>query len=235
MVERPGEEDGSNGGATKREGGCPVRSSGGQEDRTSPDGASSHGRAWSIAAWIPFWGGRDDTASDSNGSSSSSSNSSRRSSDNGAMDANNGIAVSSSSSRMEHGGCPVKGSGDNRSGGSSSSGCPVQHDSSSSPAAAPVAPSSGNGLAGLPGKGLAGEGLAGAGAEEGYNALTNEYVYGQEVVPGQEMPLSTSRQRSSIPKADFNPSHQPQVNTVCCCLRRWRHAVRSKMRFLLFV
>ena len=107
---------------------------------------------------------------------------------------------------MEHEGCAVKGSGDNGgAGGSSSSGCPVQHDSPSSAAAA---------LAGLPEAGLAGEGSTGAGAEEGYNALTNEYVYGQEVVPGQEMPLSTSRQRSSIPKAEFSPSHQPQVSTA---------------------
>lgn len=44
-----------------------------------------------------------------------------------------------------------------------------------------------------------------------YNALNNEYVYGQEVAAGQEIPLSTSRQRSSIPKAEFNPDHQPQV------------------------
>lgn len=207
MTEGAREEVGSNGDVTKRESGCPVRSSGSREDRTGSGGASSSGRArgvWSsIAAWVPFLGGRGDTTSDSSNSSSS---------DDGVIDANNGSAVSSSSSNIvEHGGgCPVKGLDDG--GGSSSSGCPVQHDSSSSAAAVP--PSSGNGLAGLPGAGLAGGGSAEAGAEEGYNALTNEYVYGQEVVPGQEMPLSTSRQRSSIPKAEFNPSHQPQVRAL---------------------
>lgn len=44
-----------------------------------------------------------------------------------------------------------------------------------------------------------------------FNKLNKEYVYGQERAHGQSVPLSTSRQRSSIPKADFNPRHQPEV------------------------
>lgn len=49
---------------------------------------------------------------------------------------------------------------------------------------------------------------------EDYNALNNEYVYGQEVSPDQAIPLSVLRQRSSIPKAEFNPSHQPKASDV---------------------
>lgn len=47
-----------------------------------------------------------------------------------------------------------------------------------------------------------------------YNALNNEFAYGQETVPGQSIPLSTARQRSSIPKGDFNPAHQPTVSVL---------------------
>lgn len=84
----------------------------------------------------------------------------------------------------------------------SSHGCPVQHN--------PANPAKG-GLAVL----LTGESGSGGAVEEGgepaYNAMNNEYVYGQEEYPGQEMPLSSQRQRSSIPKADYNPVHQPKV------------------------
>lgn len=47
-----------------------------------------------------------------------------------------------------------------------------------------------------------------------FNKLNKEYVYGQERAHGQSVPLSTSRQRSSIPKADYNPGHQPEVRPV---------------------
>lgn len=96
----------------------------------------------------------------------------------------------------------------------SSSGCPVQHN--------PANPAKG-GLTAL----LAGEsgpgGAAGEGGETAYNAMNNEYVYGQEEYPGQEMPLSTQRQRSSIPKADYNPSHQPKVTQRDLHARTRRH------------
>lgn len=101
----------------------------------------------------------------------------------------------------------------------SSSGCPVQHDSAASPAAAPAAGPLGKVWGYLTGAGGAGDGGSDSSstappappASAEYNAMNNEYVYGQEVAAGQEMPLSTSRQRSSIPKADFNPDHQPKV------------------------
>lgn len=84
----------------------------------------------------------------------------------------------------------------------SSSGCPVQHN--------PANPAKGGLAALLTGESGPGEAV-GEGGEPAYNAMNNEYVYGQEEYPGQEMPLSIQRQRSSIPKADYNPSHQPKV------------------------
>lgn len=47
-----------------------------------------------------------------------------------------------------------------------------------------------------------------------FNVRNNEFIYGQEKLPGQSYPLSTSRQRSSIPKAEYNPSHQPEVSIL---------------------
>ena len=222
MVVRAGEESGSNGDATKRASGCPVRSSGASQDRTHPgdDASSSSGRAgrvWSsIAAWIPFRGSSSSSSSNDRVDGGSGDDARPTLQQSASSGDNGSTAVDNSSSRMEHGGgCPVQGADDIGS-GPSSSGCPVQHGSLSPSPSAAAGPFSGSDRAGLPGAKLlpAAGGPAGAGgAEEGYNALTNEYVYGQEVVPGQEMPLSTSRQRSSIPKAEFNPSHQPQVST----------------------
>jgi cytochrome c heme-lyase len=42
-----------------------------------------------------------------------------------------------------------------------------------------------------------------------YNPLVGDYKYGQARQPGQKVPLDTHRQRSSIPKGEVTPQHQP--------------------------
>lgn len=44
------------------------------------------------------------------------------------------------------------------------------------------------------------------------NIRNREFIYGQEKMPGQSIPLSTTRQTSTILKAEYNPSHQPQAS-----------------------
>ncbi|CAN0019283.1 unnamed protein product [Ectocarpus fasciculatus] len=171
-----------------------------------------------VAAWLPFrqgGGGGGGSAAKSSGGSVGA--------------AAPAAAIQGSTARQETkeehgggGGCPVNSSDED--GGdaaippsSSSSGCPVQHDSATS-TAAPAAEGLGRVWGYLTGSiGGAGGGgdassptVPAAESPELYNARNNEYVYGQEVAAGQEVPLSTSRQRSSIPKAEFNPDHQPQ-------------------------
>ncbi|CAM9993010.1 unnamed protein product [Ectocarpus sp. 8 AP-2014] len=184
---------------------------------TEPEQGS--GRRWSsrVAAWLPFrqgGGGSDASAAEGSGGAASPA----------------AAAIQGSTARRgtkeKHGGggggCPVNSSGED--GGddavpssSSSSGCPVQHGSATTSTAAPA-----EGLGrvwgyltgSIGGAGGGGDGSSATApapeAPELYNARNNEYVYGQEVAAGQEVPLSTSRQRSSIPKAEFNPDHQPQ-------------------------
>lgn len=48
--------------------------------------------------------------------------------------------------------------------------------------------------------------------EPAFNFRNNEFAYGQGRAPGQAIPLSTTRQTSSIPKGDYNPSHQPEAS-----------------------
>jgi cytochrome c heme-lyase len=42
-----------------------------------------------------------------------------------------------------------------------------------------------------------------------YNPLVGDYKYGQARQPGQKVPLDTHRQRSTIPKGEVTPQHQP--------------------------
>ncbi|CAM9956104.1 unnamed protein product, partial [Ectocarpus sp. 13 AM-2016] len=184
---------------------------------TEPEQAS--GRRWSsrVAAWLPFrqggGGGSDGSAAKGSGGAAAP-----------APSAIQGSAAPQGT-KEEHGGggggCPVNSSaedgGDDAVPPSSSSGCPVQHGSTTTSTAAPA---EGLGrvwgyvtgsIGGVGGGGDGSSATAPAPASsELYNARNNEYVYGQEVAAGQEVPLSTSRQRSSIPKAEFNPDHQPQ-------------------------
>ena len=44
----------------------------------------------------------------------------------------------------------------------------------------------------------------------GYNAAANDAHFGQKVLEGQKIPLSTKRAVSTIPKGDFTPDHQPK-------------------------
>ncbi|CAM9850087.1 unnamed protein product [Ectocarpus sp. 12 AP-2014] len=212
--------------------GCPVQhapkepsstpvatAAAGNESTASTESEQASGRRWSsrVAAWLPF---RQGDGGGSDGSAAKGS---------GEAVAPAPAAIQGSTARQgtkeEHGGggggCPVNSSaedgGDDAVPPSSSSGCPVQHGSATTSTAAPA-----EGLGRVWGY-LTGS-IGGAGgdgdissatapapeAPELYNARNNEYVYGQEVAAGQEVPLSTSRQRSSIPKAEFNPDHQPQ-------------------------
>ncbi|CAN0291899.1 unnamed protein product, partial [Hapterophycus canaliculatus] len=180
---------------------------------------------WSrVAAWLPFRGGD---------SGSGASTCAKKEAAGGANSAAGGDASAGGSSsaaaaavqkvdprKEDHGGggCPMNSSDDDGQGATLSSGCPVQHDSAA-PAAAPAAGGLGKIWGYLTGGGGGGDGVSDsssaaaappAPASAEYNAMNNEYVYGQEVAAGQEMPLSTSRQRSSIPKANFNPDHQPK-------------------------
>lgn len=183
---------------------------------TEPEQGSSGRWSSRVAAWLPFrqgGGGSDGSAAKGKGGASTPA-----------------AAIQGSTARRgtkeEHGegsgGCPVNSSGEDGGDATvtppSSSGCPVQHGSATSTAAAPA-----EGLGRVWGYLTGSIGGAGGGGDvssatvpavepsELYNARNNEYVYGQEVAAGQEVPLSTSRQRSSIPKAEFNPEHQPQV------------------------
>lgn len=45
-----------------------------------------------------------------------------------------------------------------------------------------------------------------------YNPAANDHAFGHEPQPGQKLELSQSRTVSTIPKADFTPSHQPKNN-----------------------
>ena len=218
MVERSNID----GSMRKSSSGCPVQHT---QEKPSSDVANGQpssaqrgtGRGvWSgVAAWLPFRGGGGGGGSVAGDVTSSTGGGS------GAVMA---PVQGTDLEKKEQGGCPVNSS--ERGGGDApaSSGCPVQHDS---------APTSGSqGLGSIWGYLTGGGGGGGGGGSDGdvpdastsspaaapagaappkYNALNNEYVYGNEVTPGQEMPLSTSRQRSSIPKAGFNPDHQPQV------------------------
>ncbi|CAM9750981.1 unnamed protein product, partial [Scytosiphon promiscuus] len=188
--------------------------------------AEGTGRWSSVSAWLPFRGG-DNGASTGATKATSGGTSSSSSSGSGAgpsvTAAAAAMAQSTAARTAEHGagGCPVNSSDDGGGATPSSSGCPVQHDSAAS-AAAPAAGALGKVWGYLTGSGGGSDGVSGpsptapgaappaAAAAAEYNAMNNEYVYGQEVAAGQEMPLSTSRQRSSIPKADFNPDHQPK-------------------------
>ena len=170
-------------------------------------GVSSDGLWRRIATWIPFGGSPNEIVSRV-GDNDGDNGHSRRT-----------VGGTATGANVAGGGCPVETSNGPSSASassptstasveSSSSGCPVQHDSATS------FPSGGALLKLLTGGSVTEEGDGGAAGEKGepaYNALNNEYVYGQEEFPGQEMPLSTLRQRSSIPKADYNPSHQPKV------------------------
>ncbi|CAM9823870.1 unnamed protein product, partial [Ectocarpus sp. 4 AP-2014] len=212
--------------------GCPVQhapkessstsaasTAAGNESTASTESEQASGRRWSsrVAAWLPF---RQGGGGGSGGSAAKGG---------GEAAAPAPAAIQGSAARRgtkeEHGGggggCPVNSSGED--GGddavppSSSSGCPVQHGSATTSTAAPA---QGLGrvwgyltgsIGGAGGDGDVSSAMAPAPeAPELYNARNNEYVYGQEVAAGQEVPLSTSRQRSSIPKAEFNPDHQPQ-------------------------
>ncbi|CAM9169816.1 unnamed protein product, partial [Ectocarpus sp. 12 AP-2014] len=189
------------------------------ESTASTESEQASGRRWSsrVAAWLPFRqggsGGSDGSAAKGSGEAASP-----------VPAALQGLTARQGT-KEEHGGggggCPVNSSGED--GGddavppSSSSGCPVQRGSATTSTAAPA-----EGLGRVWGYLTGSIGGAGGdddvssatapapGATELYNARNNEYVYGQQVVAGQEVPLSTSRQRSSIPKAEFNPDHQPQ-------------------------
>lgn len=242
MVERAQEER-SNADSRNHGSGCPVQNNQTESQGTTstavptpPTGASS-GRVenvassptgnrgtWSrIVSWVPFRGGGGVKATDNNSSNSSATTTagSGAAAAVGAQHAASGNDVNAAISNRTGmgrgggggGGCPVQ--HENNDGGeASSSGCPVQHDSASA--------AGGEGLAGFTaggggqrgdGGGRGGEGRSGSDTPE-YNARNNEYVYGQDLVPGQEMPLSTARQRSTIPKADFNPPHQPKVSPL---------------------
>lgn len=197
--------------------GCPVQHKQGKSPSAAPEnGQSEQGNAndkSGVASWLPFRGG--------GGRSSSGSSATGNVASSGGGGSGGAVATPLQSTAVgtkEQGGCPVSSS---EGGDAPSSGCRVQHDS-----AATAATADSNGLGSIWGyfTGGGGEGDGGdasdastspaapaAAAPPKYNALNNEYVYGNEVAPGQEMPLSTSRQRSSIPKAEFNPDHQPQV------------------------
>lgn len=173
-----------------------------------------------VAAWLPFRGGGSSGGSATGDASNST--------DGGNAAATAPVNNLDLGAKGPQGGCPVSSSEGGDAPPLPSRGCPVQHDS----AAATAATSDPKGLGSiwgyLTGGGVGGSGGGGAGSRDAsdasapatapgvaasakYNELNNEYVYGNEVAAGQEMPLSTSRQRSSIPKAEFNPDHQPQV------------------------
>lgn len=215
-------------------GGCPVKhtksssppvataTEDGQHPPAPGPQRASGGRWAGVAAWLPF-STRGSSADDATGSVANSSS------------GGSGSPVSAAVQRAppgtkQQGDCPVNlvngsegGDAGPLAAPSSSSGCPVQHDSAAGGAAASASEPRGLGrvwellTGGSGGGGDAADPsespLASAPAPE-YNARNNEYVYGQEVAAGQEMPLSTARQRSSIPKAEFNPDHQPQVIVV---------------------
>lgn len=186
--------------------------------------AQGTGRRWSsVAAWLPFrggGGGNSGAGTSANKSTAGATSSASGGAGDGppaAAAASQNAAAITEEHRATAGGCPVNSSDEETP--SSSSGCPVQHDSAGgSSAAAPETGALGKVWGYLTGGG--GDGVSDSTstaapqaplAPAEYNAMNNEYVYGQEVAAGQEMPLSTSRQRSSIPKADFNPDHQPKV------------------------
>eukprot|EP00903_Cladosiphon_okamuranus_P010631 g10053.t1 len=214
MVER------SNADESTRESsnGCPVQHTRGKSPSAAsgngqePDNSSAnsdHEGVWSgVASWLPFRGGGG-----GGGSGSSTTGTSASSAGGGSGGAATTPFQSGAVGTSERGGCQVN-SSEGRD-APSSSGCPVQHDS-----AATATNAGSRGLGSIWGyltggdQGDGGDGSPAApvavAAPPKYNAMNNEYVYGNEVAPGQEVPLSTSRQRSSIPKAEFNPDHQPQ-------------------------
>lgn len=212
MVERTNTE----GSMRESSSGCPVQHA--QENSQSAVGngqpSSAQGKGsgvWSgVAAWLPFRGGGGSSGGDSaTGGVTNSSD--------GGGDSVTTQVQSTALGTKKHGGCPENSSegGDSPP---SSSGCPVQDDSAAGTAATPVSKGLGSIWGYLTGCGGGGGDVSGAStppaapaAPPQYNERNNEYVYGNEVAAGQEMPLSTSRQRSSIPKAEFNPDHQPQV------------------------
>ncbi len=222
-------------------GGCPVKhaksstpspvttaTENGQPSPAPGPQQASGGRWARVAAWLPF------SRRGSSSSSADDATESVASGSSGGSDSSVSTAVQRAVPGMkQQGGCPVNGSEDRDAGPlaaappPSSSGCPVQHDDSAA-GGATAAASESRGMGRvwelLTGGGGGGGGgdvadpsaspLAPAAPAQEYNARNNEYVYGQEVAAGQEMPLSTARQRSSIPKAEFNPDHQPQVIMV---------------------
>lgn len=103
--------------------------------------------------------------------------------------------------------------------GSSTSSCPVVSESTGAPQPAD-AESSGCPVKNGSAVSSARNGNGGADSPSpAFNVLNNEFAYGHERAPDQAIPLSTSRQQSSIPKADFNPAHQPKAsacNTSAC-------------------
>jgi len=190
-------------------GGCPIKhtqsgpppvATATEDGQPSPLGSqqAAGGRWAGVAAWLPF-SRRGSSADDATGVVA---NSSVGGSSSPASDAVQRTALGT----KQQGGCPVNSSeGGDSEQPAAASGCPVQHDSAAGGTTV-TGGSGGGGDAADPSESP----LASAPAPE-YNARNNEYVYGQEVAAGQEMPLSTARQRSSIPKAEFNPDHQPQV------------------------
>ena len=46
-----------------------------------------------------------------------------------------------------------------------------------------------------------------------HNTAASDLVFGQEKLPNQTTNLSTTRETSTILKADFSPSHQPEGAT----------------------
>ncbi|CAM9489352.1 unnamed protein product [Discosporangium mesarthrocarpum] len=63
-----------------------------------------------------------------------------------------------------------------------------------------------------------------------YNPQTSDFVFGQERAPGQKIQLSTVRQHSTIPKADYTPDHQPQdtCNWVYPSEQQYFNAIKRK-------
>eukprot|EP00752_Nemacystus_decipiens_P002597 g2430.t1 len=199
-------------------GGCPVQhaqsNNPSAEGNEQPSSGNSGPGVWSgVAAWLPFRGGGE--AKRSGGSVTVDLTSSAGSGSGAAIAPVQGMGLGT----KEHGGCPVsssEGDGDPPA----SSGCPVQHDSAATSGSKGLGSvwgfltgggdDGGGGKDDAPGASASSAVAPAALAPQRYNALNNEYVYGNEVAPEQEMPLSTSRQRSSIPKAEFNPGHQPQ-------------------------
>ncbi|CAN0397078.1 unnamed protein product [Pylaiella littoralis] len=210
----PSDADGSLHGNSSS--GCPVQHSSsaattaidnddGQQQQPPP----LSGRLWSgVASWLPFRGTSSTIAEISNSNEVTGNIATNSATGGGGSGGGGGGPARTAVATQENGqggGCPANRCED---GGGASSGCPVQHSSSAPVSSSPGALGTVWGM------------LTGGGGEQGDESGVPSIspaptqaaaaAAAAAVAAGQEMPLSTSRQRSSIPKAEFNPDHQPQ-------------------------